>query len=117
MWSLMDVESVLTCLFQIEHRSNLSSQHGLIRCIPFKYRDYGESIAVQSERAVEVLMINSTGGPGLVFPKKRFLSIMASDVMIPHGCSACVNDGFDSNTEEMTCMGLILHLIGAMITF
>ncbi|KAJ7972102.1 Nudix hydrolase 16 mitochondrial-like [Quillaja saponaria] len=34
-------------------------------CIPFKYRRSGGT----SEKVLEVLMINSTSGPGLVFPK------------------------------------------------
>ncbi|KAF8396265.1 hypothetical protein HHK36_017880 [Tetracentron sinense] len=38
-------------------------------CIPFKYRSSDESSSAKSEKIVEVLMINSTRGPGLVFPK------------------------------------------------
>ncbi|CAK9133632.1 unnamed protein product [Ilex paraguariensis] len=38
-------------------------------CIPFKYKDSEESSDVKSERIVEVLMINSPSGPGLLFPK------------------------------------------------
>lgn len=41
----------------------------VIRCIPYKYRDYDESSDGKSERTVEVLMINSSSGPGLLFPK------------------------------------------------
>lgn len=41
----------------------------LFRCIPYKYRDSGESSDENSERIVEVLMINTPSGPGLLFPK------------------------------------------------
>lgn len=41
----------------------------LFRCIPYKYRDSGESSDENLERIVEVLMINSPSGPGLLFPK------------------------------------------------
>ena len=39
------------------------------RCIPFRYRDSDVSGNSNSEKIVEVLMINSTSGPGLLFPK------------------------------------------------
>ncbi|RVW35924.1 Nudix hydrolase 16, mitochondrial [Vitis vinifera] len=38
-------------------------------CIPFKYRNSVESDGAASQKIVEVLMINSTSGPGLLFPK------------------------------------------------
>ncbi|XP_021908597.1 nudix hydrolase 16, mitochondrial isoform X2 [Carica papaya] len=38
-------------------------------CIPFKYRSSIENDEGASEKVVEVLMINSTSGPGLLFPK------------------------------------------------
>ncbi|KAK9125011.1 hypothetical protein Scep_013857 [Stephania cephalantha] len=38
-------------------------------CIPFKYRNSHENGDNNSGKVVEVLMINSTGGPGLLFPK------------------------------------------------
>ncbi|KAL5995224.1 Nudix hydrolase 16, mitochondrial [Asimina triloba] len=38
-------------------------------CIPFKYRDSDEDCESKSEKVVEVLMINSQSGPGLLFPK------------------------------------------------
>ncbi|EEF49535.1 nudix hydrolase 16, mitochondrial [Ricinus communis] len=38
-------------------------------CIPFRYRDYDENDDADAEKLVEVLMINSTSGPGLLFPK------------------------------------------------
>jgi len=38
-------------------------------CIPFRYRNSEESDGTESEKIVEVLMINSTSGPGLLFPK------------------------------------------------
>lgn len=41
----------------------------ICRCIPFRYRSCDESDGTESEKIVEVLMINSTSGPGLLFPK------------------------------------------------
>lgn len=38
-------------------------------CIPFRYRAPTEDDGVSTENIVEVLMINSTSGPGLLFPK------------------------------------------------
>ncbi|XP_059652016.1 nudix hydrolase 16, mitochondrial-like [Cornus florida] len=38
-------------------------------CIPFRYRESDEGSDVKSERIVEVLMISSPSGPGLLFPK------------------------------------------------
>ncbi|OAY53371.1 nudix hydrolase 16, mitochondrial isoform X1 [Manihot esculenta] len=38
-------------------------------CIPFRYRNYNENDDTVAEKIVEVLMINSTSGPGLLFPK------------------------------------------------
>ncbi|KAL0334371.1 UNVERIFIED_CONTAM: Nudix hydrolase 16, mitochondrial [Sesamum angustifolium] len=38
-------------------------------CIPFRYRNVEEDGDGNSEKIVEVLMINSTSGPGLLFPK------------------------------------------------
>nr|GMC90373.1 nudix hydrolase 16, mitochondrial-like [Ipomoea batatas] len=40
------------------------------RCIPFKFRDVEENGGDISRKVVEVLMINSTSGPGLLFPKR-----------------------------------------------
>lgn len=43
--------------------------HGFIdRCIPYRFRDYCED-GDDSAKVVEVLMINSPSGPGLLFPK------------------------------------------------
>lgn len=38
-------------------------------CIPFRYRNSDETRDGNSEKVVEVLMINSSSGPGLLFPK------------------------------------------------
>nr|DAD42794.1 TPA_asm: hypothetical protein HUJ06_001024 [Nelumbo nucifera] len=38
-------------------------------CIPYRYRRSDESSTANSKKIVEVLMINSTSGPGLLFPK------------------------------------------------
>lgn len=41
------------------------------RCIPFKYRSSHEESDGASEKILEVLMVSSASGPGLVFPKVR----------------------------------------------
>ncbi|XP_026424614.1 nudix hydrolase 16, mitochondrial-like isoform X2 [Papaver somniferum] len=64
-------------------------------CIPFKYRedDSGES---NCKKIVEVLMINSSSGPGLLFPKKnlghyKFKSKTHQDECSPEGlCKAAM---------------------------
>ncbi|KAJ8755867.1 hypothetical protein K2173_024412 [Erythroxylum novogranatense] len=38
-------------------------------CIPFRYRAYDTNGDIESEKLVEVLMINTPSGPGLLFPK------------------------------------------------
>ncbi|KAL4587335.1 hypothetical protein LXL04_000204 [Taraxacum kok-saghyz] len=38
-------------------------------CIPFRFRYPGGSNGNKSDKILEVLMINSTSGPGLLFPK------------------------------------------------
>ncbi|XP_058077363.1 nudix hydrolase 4-like isoform X1 [Magnolia sinica] len=38
-------------------------------CIPFKYIDSDENCGSKPEKVIEVLMINSQSGPGLLFPK------------------------------------------------
>ncbi|XP_042058547.1 nudix hydrolase 16, mitochondrial-like isoform X2 [Salvia splendens] len=38
-------------------------------CIPFRYKTVKDDDGGRIENIVEVLMINSTGGPGLLFPK------------------------------------------------
>ncbi|GAA0163869.1 hypothetical protein Leryth_009127 [Lithospermum erythrorhizon] len=47
-------------------------QHGyrlIAGCIPYKFRDSEEHEAEVSGKTIEVLMISSTSGPGLLFPK------------------------------------------------
>ncbi|XWS57021.1 hypothetical protein CRYUN_Cryun09bG0136000 [Craigia yunnanensis] len=39
------------------------------RCIPFGYRSSAEADDINFAKVVEVLMINSTSGPGLLFPE------------------------------------------------
>ncbi|XP_042519293.1 nudix hydrolase 16, mitochondrial-like [Macadamia integrifolia] len=41
----------------------------LKRCIPFRWRDPKDSGDAICQKIVEVLMINSASGPGLLFPK------------------------------------------------
>lgn len=38
-------------------------------CIPYRFRDYCEDDNANSAKVVELLMINSPSGPGLLFPK------------------------------------------------
>ncbi|KAK6928917.1 NUDIX hydrolase domain [Dillenia turbinata] len=38
-------------------------------CIPFRYKNSGEGTDAKLEKTIEVLMINSPSGPGLLFPK------------------------------------------------
>lgn len=46
--------------------------HGTFhRCIPFKYRDWDDGTDDEPKKIVEVLMINSQSGPGLLFPKVK----------------------------------------------
>lgn len=40
-----------------------------LRCIPFRYRNSEEVGESNSGKVVEVLMISSSSGPGLLFPK------------------------------------------------
>ncbi|XP_027066040.1 nudix hydrolase 16, mitochondrial [Coffea eugenioides] len=52
------------------HQQRYEDGYRLIAgCIPFKYRDSGENGDDTPERILEVLMINSASGPGLLFPK------------------------------------------------
>ncbi|KAM2227500.1 hypothetical protein ACFXTI_014299 [Malus domestica] len=52
------------------HQQRYEAGHRLVAgCIPFKYRNTGENSDGTYERVVEVLMISTTSGPGLVFPK------------------------------------------------
>ncbi|XP_057547682.1 nudix hydrolase 16, mitochondrial-like isoform X2 [Amaranthus tricolor] len=65
-------------------------------CIPFRYRSCDESDGTESEKIVEVLMINSTSGPGLLFPKDcvgyyNFKSKTLQDDFSPEGlCKAAM---------------------------
>ncbi|CAB4316747.1 unnamed protein product [Prunus armeniaca] len=52
------------------HQQRYEGGHRLVSgCIPFKYTNLIENSDGTHEKVVEVLMINSTSGPGLVFPK------------------------------------------------
>jgi hypothetical protein len=42
------------------------------RCIPFRYKDNNGNCDGERKKEVEVLMINSASGPGLLFPKVKF---------------------------------------------
>lgn len=68
-------------LFNCGHKHEcLSSWHNFwpeifSRCIPFKYKSLGENDNDEPEKVVEVLMINSNSGPGLLFPKVRVMDL------------------------------------------
>ncbi|KAK6149063.1 hypothetical protein DH2020_016588 [Rehmannia glutinosa] len=52
------------------HQQRYEDGYRLIAgCIPFKYRNVEEDGSGTPEKIVEVLMINSNSGPGLLFPK------------------------------------------------
>ncbi|KAL6539763.1 Nudix hydrolase 16, mitochondrial [Orobanche hederae] len=52
------------------HQQRYEDGYRLIAgCIPFRYRNVKEDGDDTSGKIVEVLMINSTSGPGLLFPK------------------------------------------------
>ncbi|PIN21981.1 hypothetical protein CDL12_05316 [Handroanthus impetiginosus] len=52
------------------HQQRYDSGFRLVAgCIPYRYRDSGESSRKNSDKVVEVLMISSPSGPGLLFPK------------------------------------------------
>lgn len=66
---LLSLRSFVKILFRTDLHV-LKPLFTLDRCIPFRYRSSDET-DVNSEKVVEVLMINSTSGPGLLFPKVR----------------------------------------------
>lgn len=50
------------------------------RCIPYKCR-YADGISDhESEKIVEVLMINSASGPGLLFPKVQIINVLRASI-------------------------------------
>ncbi|RAL48635.1 unnamed protein product [Cuscuta campestris] len=52
------------------HQQRYEKGHRLIAgCIPYRFRNTEKNGGDTSEKVVEVLMINSTSGPGLLFPK------------------------------------------------
>ncbi|KAL2230523.1 nudix hydrolase 16, mitochondrial [Sesamum indicum] len=52
------------------HQQRYESGFRLVAgCIPYRYRDLDGSSCKNSKKVVEVLMINSPSGPGLLFPK------------------------------------------------
>ncbi|XP_021683178.2 nudix hydrolase 16, mitochondrial isoform X2 [Hevea brasiliensis] len=82
-------------------------------CIPFRYRNYYENGDTDAEKIVEVLMINSTSGPGLLFPKDlmgyyHFKSKTLQDECCPEGlCKASmfalfVKEELESWPEQIT---------------
>ncbi|KAL6639050.1 hypothetical protein ACP70R_022780 [Stipagrostis hirtigluma subsp. patula] len=54
-------------------------------CIPFRYRDNNdESSDDEQKKLVEVLMINSQSGPGLLFPKSLRADAPVSSLLTDH---------------------------------
>ncbi|CAA6673486.1 unnamed protein product [Spirodela intermedia] len=52
------------------HQQRYEQGHRLVAgCIPYKYRYSNGNSGGKRKRAVEVLMINTPSGPGLLFPK------------------------------------------------
>nr|XP_009780799.1 PREDICTED: nudix hydrolase 16, mitochondrial-like [Nicotiana sylvestris] len=52
------------------HQQRYEAGYRLIAgCIPFRFRNMEENGGETAGKVVEVLMINSTSGPGLLFPK------------------------------------------------
>lgn len=62
-------------------------------CIPFKYISCVGSSDGTSEKDVEVLMINSTRGPGLLFPKvsRKVVNFFVFLVYYVHAQRFCFN--------------------------
>jgi hypothetical protein len=51
------------------------------RCIPFRYRaNNDETSDDEHKKLVEVLMINSQSGPGLLFPKVLYFKHLGSEI-------------------------------------
>lgn len=61
------VDDFLRCL-SLNRFPDANFSEFFIRCIPFRYRNT-ERGNDDSEKIVEVLMISSASGPGLLFPK------------------------------------------------
>ncbi|CAN4121257.1 unnamed protein product [Withania somnifera] len=79
------------------HQQRYEAGYRLIAgCIPFRFRNMEGNSGETSEKIVQVLMINSTSGPGLLFPKHflghyRFKSKTLQDGFSPEGlCRAAM---------------------------
>uniref|UniRef100_A0A5B7A7L8 Nudix hydrolase domain-containing protein n=1 Tax=Davidia involucrata TaxID=16924 RepID=A0A5B7A7L8_DAVIN len=70
-------------------------------CIPFKYENSKDESGALSEKIVEVLMINSSSGPGLVFPKGGW----ENDETVEE---AAAREAF----EEAGVKGDLMHFLG-----
>lgn len=73
----------------------------LAGCIPFKYQYSEESSDILSEKIVEVLMISSNSGPGLLFPKGGW----ENDETVEEAATR-------EALEEAGVRGDLLHLLG-----
>ncbi|XP_021804442.1 nudix hydrolase 16, mitochondrial-like isoform X2 [Prunus avium] len=84
------------------HQQRYEGGHRLIAgCIPFKYTNLVENSDGTHEKVVEVLMINSTSGPGLVFPKGGW-----------ENDETVVEAAIREAVEEAGVRGDIMHFLG-----
>ncbi|KAL3819701.1 hypothetical protein ACJIZ3_005606 [Penstemon smallii] len=87
------------------HQQRYENGHRLIAgCIPFKYRDVERDGGDTSEKIVEVLMINSTSGPGLLFPKGGWENDETAE-------EAAVREAI----EEAGVRGDLVHFLGCYL--
>ncbi|KAH6757874.1 hypothetical protein C2S51_038621 [Perilla frutescens var. frutescens] len=71
-------------------------------CIPFKYKNSKDGGGAP-EKVIEVFMINSPSGPGLLFPKyMRVRKVDCIDRI--RGCSGWKNDETAEEAAEMEAM-------------
>ena len=89
------------CTFHLHIWGILQSSKSklIIRCIPFRYRSFSESDGAESEKVVEVLMINSNSGPGLLFPKVT-VNIVLVDIISIHNIMLYFDDEISLRKEE-----------------
>ncbi|XVF00224.1 hypothetical protein REPUB_Repub03eG0266600 [Reevesia pubescens] len=62
------MSDLVACTGRLQQRYEAGSRL-VAGCIPFRYRSSDAADDENCEKVVEVLMINSTSGPGLLFPK------------------------------------------------
>ncbi|KAL8467638.1 hypothetical protein ACS0TY_031038 [Phlomoides rotata] len=85
------------------HQQRYEDGYRLIAgCIPFRYRIVKDDGVGTSEKILEVLMINSTGGPGLLFPKGGWENDETAE-------EAAVREAM----EEAGVRGNLVHFVGS----